>query len=294
MLTSFGSDPELMIVNEKGEYVSAISVVPGCKKNKVDLGNGNYAFYDNVLAEMNIKPSFSRNEVCENFRDCFHRLAKLIGNLRLLPQASQVYPESECAHKDAKVFGCDPEYSIYRTNYRGKMLKLKPPICKDTFRSGGGHVHIGSPLAKKKGTFLDVLRMCDVFLGAISILIDHDSTSLARRRLYGGAGTNRPCAAYGVEYRAMSNFWVASPKTVLLIYDLTDLLISTVASGKASEIWSKIDPESLKGWINGGNKNGILENIFPLVVTEMSSDLRSRVESMMSPQNFDFYREWNL
>jgi len=36
MLKSFGSDPEFMLVDPDGKYVSAIGIVPGTKKDKVN------------------------------------------------------------------------------------------------------------------------------------------------------------------------------------------------------------------------------------------------------------------
>lgn len=298
MLKSFGSDPELMLVDPDGNYVSAIDVVPGTKKDKVNMGNGHFAFYDNVLVEVNIKPSFSRDDAIKNFRDCFKRLAKLVGKMRLVPQASQSYPLSACMHKDAQKFGCDPEFCLYVTNFKGKLEKLKAPICHpgNTFRSAGGHVHVGSPLALNYGSGkpFQTLRMLDLFLGATSVLIDHDPTSAARRILYGGAGNHRPCPMYGVEYRTLSNFWLASPDLVALIYDLTELAMKVVDRGKADDIWAKLKPEELRSSINEANREVILKKMFPLAAAEMNESLLNRVRFMFEPREFDFYREWKL
>jgi hypothetical protein len=53
-LFSFGSDPEFMLVDSNGKYRSAIGIIHGTKEDKISLGNGHYAFYDNVLVEVNI------------------------------------------------------------------------------------------------------------------------------------------------------------------------------------------------------------------------------------------------
>ncbi len=298
MLKSFGSDPELMLIDPDGNYVSAIDVVPGSKKNKISLGNDHYAFYDNVLVEVNIKPSFSKDETIKNFRDCFKRLAKLVGKHRLVPQASQIYPAEACQHKDAQKFGCAEEYCLYVTNFKGRLEKLPAPICHpgNYFRSGGGHVHVGSPLALNygKGKPFQTLKMLDLFLGATSVLIDHDPTSKARRRLYGGAGNHRNCPTYGVEYRTMSNFWLASPALVAIIYDLTELAMRTVDRGKADEIWSKINPPELRSAINSADKAAVINKFFPLITAEMNEGLLDRVKKMLNPVQFDFYSEWGL
>lgn len=297
MLKSFGSDPELMLVDSESNYVSAIDVVPGTKKDKVKLGNGHFAFYDNVLVEVNIKPSFSRDEAIRNFRDCFKRLAKLVGKYRLVPQASQVYPASACQHPDALEFGCDPEFCLYVVNYKGKLDKLPAPICRpgNYFRSAGGHVHVGSELALNYGPGkpFQTLRMLDMVLGGISVLINHDPTSLARRKLYGGAGNHRWCT-YGVEYRTLSNFWIASPTLVGLVYDLTEFAMKLVDRGKADDLWKMIKPEELRFGINNEDRDFISEKILPILESEMNRSLMADVKTMFKPRNFDFYKEWNL
>lgn len=298
MLKSFGSDPEFMLVDTDGNYISAIDVVPGTKTDKVDLGNGHFAFYDNVLVEVNIKPSFDRSEVVKNFRDCFQRLSKLVGKYKIVPQASQVYPAEACQHQDAREFGCDPEYCLYVVNFKGKLDKLPAPVCRpgNYFRSAGGHVHVGSDLAllRSPGKPFQTLRMLDLCLGATSVLIDHDPTSLARRRLYGGAGNHRWCPSYGVEYRTLSNFWMTSPKLVNIIYDLTELALNLVDSNKADEIWNLFDQNELRTAINTADKVKIREKFFPLVAEEMKPTLLKNVTKLFEPVSFNFYKEWDL
>jgi hypothetical protein len=120
---SFGSDPEFMLVDNKGRHRSAIGIINGTKDNKVSLGNNHYAFYDNVLAEVNIKSGNNKTEVIKNFGDCFKRLANLVGNLKIVPQASHVYDIEECQHPDAQIFGCEPEFSIYNKDENGCLIK---------------------------------------------------------------------------------------------------------------------------------------------------------------------------
>ena len=142
---SLGSDPEFMLVDPNGKYCSAIGIIHGSKEDKVSLGNGHYAFYDNVLAEVNIKSGNTKEKVIKNFGDCFKRLAKLVGNIRIVPQASNTYDVEECQHPDAQRFGCDPEFCIYVRDENGFIAKMEPPIVnpQNPFRTGGGHIHIG-------------------------------------------------------------------------------------------------------------------------------------------------------
>jgi hypothetical protein len=262
---SMGGDPEFMVRSPEGKLVSAIGIVPGTKEERYSLGDGHAAYYDNVLAEVQIRPGFSKEEVVASFRECLTRVAKLISPHRLTVQASATYPKSECEHKDAKLFGCSPELCAY------DVCVINPPdAAKNTFRSAGGHVHIGydggadvdqgdltqdewdEVICQIAWQRIWVVRMCDLFLGIPSLLLDKDPTSAARRKLYGGAGTHRGCAKYGVEYRALSDFWLARPSSVELVYDLATVAVKTVMEDRVHErIWGEeIDPQEMRMVIN--------------------------------------------
>jgi len=265
MPITFGSDPEFMLQDEQGRLKSAIGVVFGTKDDRYDMGDDHLAFYDNVLAECNIRPEASREAVVGSFRECIERYAQLVRPLRLVPQASAYYPDGECEHRDARLFGCDPEFCAY------EMMVVVPPDCRNTFRSGGGHIHIGydggvdfeKPQAMGEEEYEElifqicwdrvwVVRMCDLFLGIPSLLLDKDPTSKDRRRLYGKAGTHRACEKYGVEYRSLGNFWLARPSLVELMYDLATVATKVVMEDRVHEkIWEEdIDPDELRRTID--------------------------------------------
>src|ERR1039457_5005208 len=133
-----GSDPEFMLTDpHDGHLKSAIGVVHGTKTEKVDLGGGHKLFYDNVLAEVNIVPGNTAEAISANIYSCLHSLARAVYPYRLKLQASATYPTKECQHPDAKVFGCEPEFCAYELNI------VQAPLCETTFRSAGGHIHMG-------------------------------------------------------------------------------------------------------------------------------------------------------
>lgn len=291
---SFGADPEFMIIDTNGKYRSAIGIVKGNKENKVSLGNEHYAFYDNVLAEVNIKASHSKTETIKNFGDCFKRLANLIGNnFRILPQASHTYDIKECQHPDAQVFGCDPEFSIYNKDENGCLIRVEPPVSTpdNTFRSGGGHIHVGHPvcLPWDGGNPIRVVELLDCYVGIAAVCMDHDPTSAARRKLYGGAGTHRLKLEYGVEYRSLSNFWLVSPVLVNVIYDLVDFVLDIAVKNKNLVV---VNTETQKIINNGDRKKAMM------AMTEkknhMPEKLYNEIMSLTKPVKFDFYKEWKL
>lgn len=98
---------------------------------------------------------------------------------------------------------CDPDYNVYT------LEANTPPNSEGTLRSAGGHIHIGYENPEFVNN-LKIVRAMDLFLGIPSILLDKDTR---RKQMYGKAGAYRE-KPYGVEYRVLSNFWIASQETV--------------------------------------------------------------------------------
>lgn len=297
---TIGSDPEFMLVDPKGNYRSAIEVIPGTKKNPVKLNGGHTTFWDNVLAECCPNYGKSKEEVITNFRQCFQELAKMVAPLRLTPQASHVYPASECKHPGAKEFGCEPEMNAYETK------TIMPPSCSEgnTFRSGGGHIHIGH-LSGDQYPLRDetevgkwwTARYLDWFVGIPSLIMDTDPTSQARRKLYGGAGNLR-MKPYGIEYRTLSVFWLRSPELVSAIWDLCGACIDFLQIDPAKidheAIWNEHQAAVRVAIDNGDTKQGI--KLFEKIAKrcDISSDLVKTVHKLGEVKDWDFYKEWKL
>lgn len=300
-MITLGTDPEFMLKDEKGRLISAIEVVPGSKENRYDLGNGHFAYFDNVLAECSVKPGGDKQAIIANLKDCFQRYAELVSPLILWPLASANYPDKECEHHEAKQFGCSPELCAY------EMTVIRPPECPATFRSCGGHVHIGynggadieddeEANFKVDWDRVWVIRMADLFLGIPSLILDKDPTSKARRQLYGGAGSHRACSEYGVEYRALSNFWLARPSLVGLIYDLSSACVQTVMEdGCHEQIWDKeINPLDLKETINSANKkkaNKYFDLLKKYLPKKVFDEMLAESDKDFDP---DMYKNWAI
>jgi hypothetical protein len=249
-----GADPELMIRSPKGELVSAIGLVPGTKKRPKKVKNGAVQ-RDNVMAEFNIAPANSSEEFKSNIRDVLAALAKIVHPNKLVVQASANFPESALESAESKVFGCDPDFDSWAL----AMNRIDGTAAFSTFRSAGGHLHIG----KRKGIKdmledpygkVEVVKMLDIFVGIPSIFMDPDKTAPARRALYGKAGAHRP-KPYGVEYRALGNFWVRSPALTDIVYALADVAVRLCADGKSGEVITLVGgPDVVQETINQSKK----------------------------------------
>jgi hypothetical protein len=290
-----GADPELMLVSPKGKLTSAIPFINGTKKEPLPV-TGGAVQRDNVMAEFNVNPSSSFEEFVDNMRQVLGELAKMVAPNRLTVQASGRYPKKELDHDEARVFGCDPDFNSWTM----RMNIFDNTKARDTFRSAGGHWHVGykdetrdmleDPYGKA-----EVVKLLDVFQGVPSILVDPDETAPLRRSLYGRAGAHRP-KPYGVEYRALGNFWVKSPDLVHLMYQLSDIAVQLCADGESETIIESIDPRRVIKAINTSDQKlarGILDEIKKYLPEETFERI-SRNTSTAAINGMDLYDTWQL
>lgn len=248
-----GADPELMLLTPEGKLTSAIEVVPGTKEEPHKVACGAVQ-HDNVMAEFNVNPSGTDDEFVHNMREVLRELSGMIAPLTLVARASANFPKKELQSEVAQVFGCDPDFDGWSL----QMNSIDGTAGMETFRSAGGHFHIGEKEATKEMLQdpygkIEVVKMLDIFQGIVSIAIDDDKTAPKRRALYGRAGAHRP-KDYGVEYRALGNFWVRSPDLVHMMYELADRAVALTLDGKSTEIIESIGEAEIQRVINDSDK----------------------------------------
>jgi hypothetical protein len=293
---SFGSDPEFMLTKD-GKCYSAIGILPS---------EGQF-HYDNVLAECKIPPGRSKEEVLVYFRRCFRDFAKLVKPYKLTIQASQNYPLDQLQHKDALKAGCQDEHCPYTM----KQI-LAPELRGTTQRTAGGHIHLGDEKLKYAYKVFPVgvwnaAKALDFFLGISSIYLDADSTTLERKKLFGKAGRYRK-TNYGIEYRCLSNFWLASPKLVSIIYDLCGAALQFMQDEHS--FWFhqeslledrlpsmsctyKFDVEKFQKAINEHNEK-LAYLFFNQIKMWIPDSTYKAIESGAYKHTYDFYKEWGL
>lgn len=223
-----GCDPEIFLVDSQSAFVSAHDLIPGSKHMPMPVSAG-YIQPDGTAAEFNIHPAHTKEEFSNNIRSVLYDLKNHIAEmnknleLRVVPTAFFRPKYFRGLPASAKAFGCEPDYNAYT----GKMNIFEP--TKKPFRTGAGHIHIGwteNESIEDRAHMYDcteAVKQLDAALFFTSLLWDPDET---RRELYGKIGSFRP-KPYGVEYRPLSNVWVADP-------DLHDFIFDTVV--KAMEL----------------------------------------------------------
>lgn len=222
-----GADPELFLKKDN-EIVSAEGIIGGTKYEPKPIDKlGNAIQEDNVMIEFNIPPCNTKKYFLQNInfvKNYLSTFVKLKGyELSILSSAN--LDKKYLKSKQAKTFGCEPDYNVYL-----KDVNI-PPSSKGTLRTCGGHIHIGYDNPNQETTEMIVYAM-DICLGLDSIILDNDKL---RRTMYGKAGSFR-FKNYGVEYRTLSNFWIKNNKTISWAYDSTIKAIKLVNSGKIKDI----------------------------------------------------------
>ncbi len=120
--------------------------------------------------------------------------------------------------------------------------------------------------------------MLDIFMGIPSVLLDNDATSNQRRSLYGQSGSHRP-KDYGVEYRALGNFWVASPAHVALMYELCDLAVSLTLDQKSEDVVDALGQTAIQACIDKSDARAASKLLTGPLSQYLSTDLMEAIHT---------------
>lgn len=255
---TIGSDPEIFIEHAiTGETISAIDMIPGSKHEPHPITNkGHFIQTDNIAFEFNIPPCNNENEFVNNItfvKDYLDVIAKTNG-ANLSTKASDEIAAIYLLHPQAQEFGCEPDLNPY-------LQEENPRPSSDTnLRCVGGHIHIGYPNANQE-TSENIVKAFDIFVTLPALLIDMDDR---RRELYGKAGAFRFKEPWGVECRALSNFWIHSEEKMRWVYKQTIKAVTAVLDNEVQELFDKYSEQVVIA-INTNNKDlakSLLSQIF--------------------------------
>lgn len=201
-----GTDPEILIKNNK-EILNAIPyVAQGTKENPLPMDKEGFFFmFDRGTIEWNQPPTSSLEEFKEYIKYAMGYIKELLPNgVEFSSDASVFLSEEQIAIDERCIqTGCSPSYTCY-----GMEENPSPDIEKfPNLQCTGGHIHLQFEKLSV-GDAEKVVRAMDLFLGVASVILD---TDLHRRSLYGKAGECRfNFTDNRLEYRTLSNFWLFS------------------------------------------------------------------------------------
>ena len=280
-----GSDPELVIIDAQGNLKSAIELIDGVKDKPIKIPNG-AVIHDNVNVEFGIDPAANADEwVGRTGSVMKHIAAMLPKGYSMLAIASSEFPDVELSHPEARAFGCSPDFDAYDQD----VNVVPEGAAKSNLRSCGGHIHIGRDGIEDIDAVCATTKAMDVFLGLTSLLLDKDPTSPRRRSLYGKAGCHRP-KPYGLEYRALGNFWVSHPTLTRLMWHLVNDGLDAHFNG----LLSKVQWNLVRRTINESNIQSAEKAVNGLVKPLLSGDTRAMLEVAIKMPRMDLYESWGI
>jgi hypothetical protein len=243
----------------KGEkYVAAPHFVKGTKEEPEMLPHGGGIQYDNVAIEVAVPYATSRIQFIDNIALTFKDMNDYLPEgINIVVHPSAFFTMDQLRHPATKEFGCHPDMNAWLREVN------EPPECaaKKTFRSFGGHIHIGwladsglDFLKDEEGKY-QTIRMCDATYGMVSTVLDSSEEAIARRKLYGKAGCMRP-TEYGVEYRTLSNFWTKHPVFVGLMWNIAEDMLTYMHNNKYKDLLTHMGHDDIQMIINEGDVQG--------------------------------------
>jgi hypothetical protein len=219
-----GSDPEIFVVRGASEsLLPAFKFLPdkATVKKGVDHDTRAYSYWDGFAAEFGVRVGSCHGYLIDYLREGLlgirNKATRFDRTAKLTLQNTMTIPE--ITMKDAKdeevALGCLPSLHAY-----GDGPEIIPGSARDTLlRFAGGHIHFGieGPIVKKDG--VNMVKGCDLLAGVPAVALFASFDTPARRFYYGRAGEYRT-PPHGLEYRTLSNAWLASPVIAHLVLNL--------------------------------------------------------------------------
>jgi len=259
---TLGSDPEIFICNAD-EIVSAEGLTGGTKHDPIPISDkGHMIQEDGIALEYNIPPCATVEEFIEHHEFVQDYLKVLIEahgfkfHEARSAEINPVYLQTE----QAQTFGCEPDYNVYTKS------ENPAPEAGGNLRCVGGHVHIGYPDPEQETTE-KIVMMFDMLLTLPALFKDNDTR---RRELYGNAGSFR-FKIFGLECRALSNFWIHSREDMTWVWNQTIKAVNLVLDGEADELIEKYS-ENVREAIDTANLE-LAHSLIDLIEAEKKQEI---------------------
>lgn len=296
---TIGCDPEFFMRERiTGKLISAIPFIKGTKDKPELLPRGGNLQRDNVAVEVATDPAGTVNQFVNNISCTLKEAVKrLPSGHEIVAIPSAYFNKDQLNHPEANVFGCDPDFDVW------KMRENTKPYATDpTFRSCGAHIHVGTDGTDDNAFLLDwdrkmeFVKVMDCVHGVISTILDNSKEAIDRRQLYGKAGAHRH-KPYGVEYRVLSNYWLRSPITVTMIYHLTQDALQICREQVAKKLIMSMGEDEVQTVINKGQQDvafKMLEKHLLPILSQKSIYYFNESLAKIKNNDMNFNAEWNL
>lgn len=236
---TLGADPEIFLYSGL-KLLPAFEFLP-------PKGKGVDMYYDGFQAEWKYdhEGNYCQNNLVLYTREKLMNLERLARhkdvNARLTLKNVVRIPRVtlETVRSEYVELGCQPSYNAY--NDKGKPVYDPRQL---PYRFAGGHMHFGT--WNIRPNYEKIIKTLDAILGVWSVGVARNLDNPIRRGYYGLAGEYRKpkyAEGYGVEYRVLSNWWLASPALLQVTWDLGRLCVRLAAS-RHFKLWAGAEDET--------------------------------------------------
>lgn len=240
---TFGSDPELFVVDEKDKVIPAWEFLPSKKNNPVAYWDGFQAEFRTDIATC---LAYHVDYIREGMLAVYHKAIKHNAKAKLSIDSVVDVPIETLLNEEDEhvVLGCDPSFNAYGNSGQN------PGDGRDlSFRFAGGHIHIGTA-KRSKAEFEEIIKAMDATIGVASVGLFASFDKPVRRAFYGLAGEYR-LPPHGVEYRVLSNAWLMHPAIAHLTFDFARAGARLGAAGLLKSGIEGYSEERIQDIING-------------------------------------------
>lgn len=242
-----GGDPELFF-GKGGKMVSSTDFLPEGERKKT-RESCSEIFSDGYQAEVNFPPTTCRECIILSISEALHAATDIGAELILGPVAklSRKWLAEE-AHASVLVSGCKPDFCAYN---HGEPNDPVNDFDKLPYRFAGGHImadirhgHM-SVKCKTADDVIAFIKLCDRVVGIPSVIRANSDDERLRRKYYGKPGCFRWKPGHHIEYRCMSNWWLASPALAWIVYGWLESACKLHVSGLTKIINDAISDEDV-------------------------------------------------
>lgn len=260
---TFGTDPEFFL--KKNDIIlNAIDILEGDPDHRLKIDK--YELYhDNVLAEIAVPPSHSREEAIQILTKGMNILQEVVNPCEISFLAYYKFNSRYLRSFEAKLAACNPDWCAYQIEMKrpeDTELKYGKWVFTTNARTAGGHIHLGIQDLKSELEMCKLVRLLDIFLGVPSVIFDHSNETKNRRKIYGQPGRFR-VKDYGIEYRTLGNWWLEKEEYIGLVYDLCE---------NAIDIWRQKASDFLEDDLNSQRKFKVKYNQSEIIDTIKSAN----------------------
>lgn len=216
---TLGLDAEVFVLDtDKDDIIPVCGLIGGTKrapKQIQGMPSGFMVQEDNVTLEFNIPPATSLHEWETNINSALLGIGNILethpkGRLSFVAASHHEFRMQQLSeHPISFIVGCEGD----KNAYTGKNNPSPSVYEMAGIRTAGAHIHIGYPKPSYAMNRKLVIAL-DFLIGKTLKKQYNDSV---RERFYGKLGAYRD-KPYGVEYRALSSYWLGSSENIASIY----------------------------------------------------------------------------